>query len=91
MQKLSRNQLLTASAQSLARGIRSGSLSPSGVLEVHITRMKEVNPKVNGVFAERFDVAREEAAVLDEQQRSGNADFDSKPLFGVPCTIKEFI
>lgn len=53
--------------------------------------MKEVNPKINGVFAERFDLAREEAALLDEEQRSGQVDFGSKPLFGVPCTIKEFI
>ena len=91
MQTLSRNQILTASVQSIARAIRTGALTPTGVLEVHITRMKEVNPKINGVFAERFDLAREEAALLDEEQRSGQVDFGSKPLFGVPCTIKEFI
>ena len=71
MQKLSNVQLQTASIETIARSIRNGMLTPSEVLEVHIARIKKVNAKINGLFADRFELARDETAALDEELRAG--------------------
>jgi fatty acid amide hydrolase 2 len=82
--------VLTLSATELARRIRARELTSADVVERHIARIEEVNPRLNAVVAERFGRARLEAKQADERVRDGSAA-ELPPLLGVPCTIKESI
>ena len=82
------NELLTMSATAIADKIKKKEISPVEVMDVHLTRMEAVNPKINAVVVPRFDEARNEAkkaeALLAEQKKP-----KLPPFFGVPCTIKD--
>lgn len=80
--------LCTLPAVEIARRIRAGDLSPVEAVEAHIARIEEVNPHINAVCVRRFDEARAEARVAEEEVRRGAA---LAPFHGVPCTIKELI
>ena len=84
------DKLLKKSAVGLAKLIREGSVSSTEVLEAYIEQIKRVNPALNAVVAERFDLALQEAQKIDEQIKAG-LDKEPPPLLGVPCTIKEMI
>jgi len=79
---------LYTSATSIAAAIREGKASAVDVLEVHIQAIQRLNPTLNAVVADRFDLAREEARQADEAIRRGDP-LAERPLHGVPCTIKE--
>jgi fatty acid amide hydrolase len=85
-----RNDLpLTAcGAAELAALIARRDTTARDVLEQHIARIAEVNPKLNAMCVDRFDAARKEADAADAKQRAGEA---LGPLHGVPVTIKECI
>lgn len=81
------NQLLKLSALELAATIAKKEVSPSEVLEAHLARIEEVNPKLNAMVEKDFARARERA----EKQTDDLAN-SSEPLpafFGVPMTVKE--
>ena len=80
---------LTASISDLQHALRGGQITASSLLEAHIERIELVNPAVNGLAADRFDLARKEAAQADELLASGSENLP--PLVGIPCTIKEFL
>jgi fatty acid amide hydrolase 2 len=80
------NPLLTKSATELARLIRDREATSVAVVEAHITRTVEVNPRINALVADRFAGARDEAERADDDVRQKRA---LGPLHGVPCTIKE--
>lgn len=65
------------------------------VVSEYIERIKEVNFSLNAVVDDRFEDAIFEAKKCDDQLRSCKLDLEKlekeKPLFGVPCTIKESI
>ena len=85
-------KILTSSASQMARMLRSGQLSASDLLEMHIARIEQVNPQLNALVATRFQEARREARNADRVLRvaSGTPDADSlPPFFGVPVVIKE--
>jgi Asp-tRNA(Asn)/Glu-tRNA(Gln) amidotransferase A subunit family amidase len=73
-------------ATQLAERIRSGEMSAAEVVEAHIARIEEVNPRLNAVVVPRFDEARAAAAAIDAARRRGDT---LGPLAGVPITIKE--
>ena len=73
----------------LARRVRARELSPVELLEAHIARIEEVNPRLNAMIADRFEQARVEAK--DAQERLTQRNAALPPLHGVPCTIKEFV
>jgi fatty acid amide hydrolase 2 len=79
--------LLTLSATELARRIRTGKVTARHVLEAHIARLEETNPRINAVVALRLDAARAEADAADARVARG--DDALPPFHGVPCTIKE--
>lgn len=58
------------------------------VVEAHIEQIQRVNPIINAVVKDRFDKAREEAMLADEQTES-HSPGELPPFHGVPCTIKE--
>jgi len=81
--------LLDASMSELAAQIRGKSLSPSELVDAHIQRIEQVNPKINAIAVSRFEAARQEARAADAHlMQTDQADLP--PLFGIPFTVKEF-
>lgn len=78
--------VLFLSATEIARQIKAGTISTREVVEAHIQRIEEVNPRLNAVIFPLFAEARKEAQAADEAQRRGEK---LGPLHGVPITIKE--
>lgn len=79
---------LESSALALARQIRTGATSSRAVCEAHLARIREVNPSLNAVVADRAAEARREADAADEVVRT-RSERELPPLHGVPCTVKE--
>jgi fatty acid amide hydrolase 2 len=83
--------LTERSALELARAIRRRELTASEVVEAHIALHERVAARVNALAAERFDLARGEAAAADELLRAAADEAELPPLLGVPFTVKESI
>jgi fatty acid amide hydrolase 2 len=81
------SDLLLCSGSRLAEKIRARDVTSRDVLEAHIARITEVNPRINAVVVDRFEAARAEADACDRRLREGGADLP--PYFGVPFTVKE--
>lgn len=81
------NELLKISATEIAAKVAKKEVSPSEVLDVHISRIEEVNPKLNAMVEPDFDRARKLAKEQTEQLAKDNSSLP--PLFGVPFTVKE--
>jgi fatty acid amide hydrolase 2 len=75
----------------LARAIRKRELTAAEVVEAHIERHRHVAPRVNAIVADRFELARQEAAAADQQIAAAPPDAVLPPLLGVPFTVKESI
>lgn len=81
--------IVRMSSTELAARIRQKELGPVEVVEAYIRRIEQVNPALNAVVAERFERARDESRAAEA--RLMRADLrELPPLFGVPCTIKDF-
>ena len=74
------------SASELAGAIRSKQLSSKAVVEAHLARIAEVNPKLNAIVQLTADSARKEADEADAALARGEI---KGPLHGVPMTIKD--
>ena len=61
-------------------------MSRHKVVDAHIHRIEEVNPRLNAVVIPLFEQARKEAEAADAAQHRGDP---LGPLHGVPITIKE--
>ena len=83
------HSILTLPAIEIARKIRTGEVSSLETVDAFIHRIEAVNPTLNAVVYPRFERAREEARAIDAARIKG--DTPTSPLWGVPCTIKEFI
>jgi fatty acid amide hydrolase 2 len=79
------------SAAELARGIRGRELSAGEVVEAHIERLVQIAPLINALAADRFELARQEAAAADERIAAAADDAKLPSLLGVPFTVKESI
>jgi amidase len=82
------NELWRSSASDLAQAIRSKTVSSREVIEAHLARIKQVNPRINAltqVLAESALAMAEQAdALAIKGQWMG-------PLHGIPFTVKENI
>lgn len=80
--------LIYLSATKLAKAIRDKEVSSEEVINAHLERIEEVNPKLNAVVQLTADDARKEAleadALLAKDELKG-------PIHGVPITIKDNI
>lgn len=76
------------SATALAASIRAGERSSVEVVEAHLARIDEVNPKVNAVTSVLEERALAAAEAADEAVSRGD---ELGPLHGVPFTIKDNI
>ncbi|WP_159007096.1 amidase [Bradyrhizobium sp. S69] len=74
------------SASELALAIRSKQLSSKAIVEAHLARIAEVNPKLNAIVQLTADSARKEADEADAALARGDI---KGPLHGVPMTIKD--
>ena len=73
-------------AVSMARAIRTREVSVSEVIEAHIAQIERVNPTVNAIVTQTFDVARIEATAADVALAAGH---QPGPLFGLPVAHKD--
>ena len=80
--------LTSLSATELARTIRSRQASSREVVQAHLDRIAEWNPKLNAVVHLDADGALERAAAADEAQANGRP---LGRLHGVPLTMKSSI
>ncbi|KAI5711795.1 hypothetical protein M8J75_003203 [Diaphorina citri] len=89
------NQLLLNSAQKTALLIRTKQVSCVKVVEAFITRIRQVNPMLNAVVDERFNLALEEAKQVDILLAASTKSVEEigrdTPLLGVPLTVKESV
>ena len=74
---------LTASA--IAKSIRQRKLSPVEVVDAHLLRIEQLNPKINAFVCVDAERARLEAKQAEDALMRG---VESKPLLGVPISIK---
>lgn len=58
--------MLNKGALALAEPIRRRELSPTEVVEAHLARIDQVNPKLNAMVARRDEAARSEARRADQ-------------------------
>lgn len=80
-------ELTTKSVIELAGLIRSRAVSPLEVVAAHLSRIDQVNPRINAIVTlapDAMDRARAAAADLDSGREVG-------PLHGVPLTVKDTI
>jgi amidase len=74
------------SALETAAAIRAGAVSSVEVTEVHIARMRAVNPTLNAVVVDLSEEALKAAKAADNARAKGT---EPRLLHGVPITIKE--
>ena len=77
MQAVTDTTWLDATGQ--AELVRRGEASPKELVEAAINRIERVNPELNAVIRDRFDVARSEAS----------GDLPDGPFRGVPMLLKD--
>ena len=82
------DELIYASAKSIAKAIQDKKVSAVEVVEAHLNRIEEVNPQLNAVVQLAADRARSEAMQADESLAKGES---KGPLHGVPITLKDSI
>ncbi len=81
--------VLNSTLSQLSELLRTRRISPVELVESHIRHIEKVNPFINALVADRFDAALAEARRA-EQVLGREASQDLPPLFGLPCTIKDF-
>ncbi|MFB7054504.1 amidase [Streptomyces vinaceus] len=74
------------SAAAQAEAVRRGEVSAVELVDSHLERIAEVNPRVNAVTQLMAEKARAAAARTDRLRAAGTAP---GPLAGVPFTVKE--
>ncbi len=81
-------ELIYASATSLANAIRDKRVASREVVQAYLRRIDAVNPKLNAVAQLAGDAALARAAELDDALARGGV---AGPLHGVPFTVKDWI
>ncbi|NML52513.1 indole acetimide hydrolase [Streptomyces sp. R302] len=81
-----RDALWRMPAAAQAEAVRGGEVSALELVDSHLERIAEVNPRVNAVTQLLAERAREDAARTDRRRAGGET---LGPLAGVPFTVKE--
>jgi amidase len=81
------NKVLKWSASKMAEAIKQKKISSEELTQLHLERIKEVNPKINAVF-KLNDAALQVAKNADKELARGNS---LGALHGVPFSIKDWI
>lgn len=80
------NEIINDSVVSLARRIRSRELSSQQVVSAFLSRIEQVNPRLNAVVCLRAEEALRDAKECDAELTKGKS---RGPLHGVPFTVKD--
>ena len=80
------DDIIYASATSIARAIQEGDVSAVEVVQAHLDRIAEVNDRLNAVVRLCADRALDEARAADAALARGES---GGPLHGVPMTLKD--
>ena len=80
------NEILYASAKSIKEAIQNKKVSALEVVEAHLRRIEEVNPKLNAVVHLASDRALSEAKKADSAMAKGES---TGILHGLPMTVKD--
>src|SRR5262249_20520526 len=88
MQPASSLSITNLSACELATLIRQKQLSPVEVIEAHLSRIQRLNPTLNAFVGIDEEQARVAARRVEDELMRGE---NSKPLLGVPVSIKSCI
>jgi amidase len=81
-------ELICASATTLARRIRDREISSQAVVQAHLERIEQVNPHLNAVVMVAAEQALDQALAADATLARGEL---LGPLHGVPFTVKDWI
>ncbi len=84
---LSMASLTSISATAMARLVRQKEISPVELLQAHLERIEQLDPALNAFVEVRHDEAQRDAAAAEAAVMDG----ETKPLLGVPVTIKSCI
>jgi amidase len=80
--------LIFASATSLARRIRHRTVSSEEVIQAHLQQIERVNPRLNAIVQLAAEQAIKQARLADAALNRGEP---LGPLHGVPFTVKDWI
>jgi amidase len=78
-------ETIAATATRQAELLREGAISAPALLECHLARIDELEPRINAFTRVRTDAARAEAAAAQERLDAG----ERAPLLGVPVAVKD--
>ena len=81
--------IFNTSGLRLAQDLREGIYSASELVEEYIQKIEAVNPRLNAVVHDRFQLARQEAKQADQKLMQTKQKDELPPYLGVPCTVKE--
>lgn len=79
------SELARATASQLAARLRKKEIGSFELTEAHIARIEALDGPINAVVVRDFERARNDARAADDAIARG----ESKPLLGVPMTVKE--
>jgi Asp-tRNA(Asn)/Glu-tRNA(Gln) amidotransferase A subunit family amidase len=86
------NDLNFLTAIEMAEGVRAGIISPVELVDAHIARIEQVNPKLNAFVHTDFESAREQARAAEAAVAAARGKSNGLgPLHGVSITIKSSI
>jgi amidase len=80
------SELLHTTASQLAARLRKKEISSVELTDAHIARIEALDGPINAVVVRDFERARNDARAADEALARGET---SRPLLGVPMTVKE--
>jgi len=83
--------LVCCSLVEMAEGVRARKISPVELVEAHIARITELNPRLNAMVHEDFERARAQASATEAGLMAREDSRPFGPLLGVPITVKSSI
>src|SRR5919109_222273 len=78
-----------ASATDMLHALRTRQVTAIALLDLHLRRIAQYNPRLNAIVTPHYDHARQAAAAADAARARG--EDEDRPLLGLPLTIKDCI